>query len=59
VRFFRKQQDGFAPIFFRVRRIHLFITTCIEKQCTRPLWVPRKDTHDQLVRVAGEDLKGH
>jgi len=39
--FSRKRQDGSAPIFFFYfswfRRKHLFITTCIEKQCTRPL----------------------
>jgi len=38
LRFSRKRQDGFAPNFFsRFRRKHLLITTCIEKQCTRPL----------------------
>jgi len=31
----RKSQDRFAPNFFSgLRRKHLFITTCIEKQCT-------------------------
>jgi len=36
--FSRKQQDESAPNFFsRFRRKHLFITTCIEKHCTRPL----------------------
>jgi len=36
VRFSRKQQDGFATKFFSgFRRKHLFITICIEKQCTR------------------------
>jgi len=34
----RKQQDGFAPnLFSEFKRKHLFITTCIEKQCTRSL----------------------
>jgi len=38
VRFSRKQQDGSAPIFFsEFMRKHLFITTCFEKHCTRPL----------------------
>jgi len=38
VHFSQKQQDGFAPKFFsRLRRKHLFITTCIEKQCTQAL----------------------
>jgi len=38
LRFSRKRQDEFAPKFFsRFRTKHLFITTCIEKQCTRPL----------------------
>jgi len=37
VRFSRKRQDGSAPIFFSGFRKHLFITTCIEKQCTQPL----------------------
>jgi len=33
VRFF-KRQDEFVPIFFsEFRRKHLFVTTCIEKQC--------------------------
>jgi len=40
VRFSRKRQDGFAPDFFsEFKRKHLFITTCIEKQCTRPLTI--------------------
>jgi len=35
VRFSRKRQDGSAPKFFSgFRRKHLFITTCIKKQCT-------------------------
>jgi len=34
----RKRQDGFAPnIFLGFKRKHLFITTCIEKHCIRPL----------------------
>jgi len=38
VAFFRKRQDRSVPIFFSgFRRKHLFITTCIEKQCIRPL----------------------
>jgi len=38
LRFSRKQQDGSAPDFFSgFRRKHLFITTCIEKHCTRHL----------------------
>jgi len=38
LRFSRKRQDGLAPNFFLgLRRKHLFITTCIEKQCIRPL----------------------
>jgi len=38
VRFSRKRQDGFAPnVFSGFRRKHLFITTRIEKQCTRSL----------------------
>jgi len=37
MRFYRKRQDGSAPNFFSgLRRKHLFITICIEKQCTRP-----------------------
>jgi len=37
--FSRKHQDRFVPIFFQVLRenTNLFIITCIEKQCTRPL----------------------
>jgi len=36
--FFRKRQDGSTQIFFSgFRRKQLFITTCIEKQCTQPL----------------------
>jgi len=38
LRFSRKRQDGSVPNFFSgCRRKHLFIKTCIEKQCTRPL----------------------
>jgi len=38
LRFFRKQQDVFTPNFFQdLKRKHLFITTFIEKHCTRPL----------------------
>jgi len=36
LRFSRKRQDGFAPIFLGFRK-HFFVTTCIEKQCTQPL----------------------
>jgi len=33
--FSRKRQDGSASNFFTgLRRKHLFIKTCIEKQCT-------------------------
>jgi len=36
--FSRKRQEGYVPNFFLgFRRKHLVITTCIEKQCTRPL----------------------
>jgi len=36
VRFSRKRQDGSeTKIFSGFKRKHLFITTCIEKQCTR------------------------
>jgi len=42
VRFSRKRQDGFAPNFFLgFRRKHLFITTCIEKHCTRPFRISK------------------
>jgi len=35
LRFSGKRQDETAPIFLSgFRRKHLFITTCIEKQCT-------------------------
>jgi len=37
LRFSRKRQDGSAPFFFQDLGENLFITTCIEKQCTRPL----------------------
>jgi len=38
VRFSQKRQDESAPNFFSgFRKKHLFITTCIEKQCTRAL----------------------
>jgi len=38
LRFSRKRQDGSSPNFFSgFRGKHLFITTCSEKQCTRPL----------------------
>jgi len=40
LRFSRKHQDGSAPIlFFQDLRENtvLFITSCIEKHCTRPL----------------------
>jgi len=40
LRFSRKRQQGSASAsnFFKgFRRKHLFITTCIEKHCTRPL----------------------
>jgi len=37
VRFSRKRQHGSAPNFLSFRRNHLYITTCIEKHCTRPL----------------------
>jgi len=47
MRFYRKRQDGSAPIFFfsGFRRKHLFITTCIEKQCIRPL------THKRITSL--------
>jgi len=34
LRFSRKPQDGFASVFLGFRRRHLFVATCIEKQCT-------------------------
>jgi len=38
LRFSQKRHDGSAPNYFSgFKRKHLFITTCIEKQCTRPL----------------------
>jgi len=38
VRFSRKRQDGSEPkIISGFRWKHSFITTCIEKQCTRSL----------------------
>jgi len=39
LRFSRKRQDGWicANLFLGFRRKHLFIITCIEKQCIRPL----------------------
>jgi len=38
LRFSQKRQDGSVPKFFSgFRRKHLFIITCVEKQCTRPL----------------------
>jgi len=34
----RKRQNGFAPNYFSgFEKKHLFITTCIEKRCTRSL----------------------
>jgi len=45
LRFSRKRQDESALNFFsRFRRKNLFITTCIEKYCTRPLRVIRAAT---------------
>jgi len=35
--FLGKRQDGSAPIFFQGLGENLLITTCIEKQCIRPL----------------------
>jgi len=35
--FFSKNQDESAPNFFQHVGKKLFITTCIEKQCIRPL----------------------
>jgi len=37
VRFSYKRQDGSVPNFLSRFVKHLFITTCIEKQCTWPL----------------------
>jgi len=35
--FLKNDKTDVRPIFLVFRRKHLFITTCIEKQCTRPL----------------------
>jgi len=41
--FFALRQVGSEQTFFTVYEKHLFITTCIEMQCTRPLSTSAKD----------------
>jgi len=38
-----------ANFFFRIWRKHLFITTCIEKQCTRPLRIGFTTVDFQII----------
>jgi len=39
--FLENAKMDFRQVFSWFRRKHLFITTCIEKQCTRPLNRPK------------------
>jgi len=53
LRFSRKRQDGSALNFYQdlEKYIHLIITTCIEKQCTRPLKCVLKSDIGLIFRI--------
>jgi len=58
VRFSRKRQDGSVLNFSSgLRRKHLFITTCIEKQCTRPLsYIKQQYSNKGIMRQGTKKL---
>jgi len=59
VHFSRKRQDESAPKFFSgFRRKHLFITTCVEKQCIRPLRIAANDSRARLW-LGGHGFESH
>jgi len=57
---FSRKTTSCAKVFFRIfRRKHLFITICIEKQCTWPLtdrFTDRKVSKYRLSCLYGIDL---